>query len=87
MPYDDPISEYDGLVLNEDKYGWARELEEIRSWNLCGKYVSILGMDNPDTVMPPTWVEIMQLRDAFIHSGAKSVDYIYYENDTFLADH
>lgn len=77
--------DFDGLIMS-DKFKWDHELEFIRSMQIAGKAVSILGMDSPDDFMPPTWIEIMQLKDAFISSGAKSVDYIHYEDDSFKID-
>ena len=77
--------DFDGLIMS-DKFKWDHELEIIRSMQITGKAVSILGMDSPDDFMPPTWIEIMQLKDAFISSGAKSVDYIHYEDDSFKID-
>lgn len=79
------IDDFDGLIVS-DKYRWYTDLEFIRTLEIDGKAVSILGMDSPDDFMPPTWVEIMQLRDAFFSSGAKSVDYIHYEDDSFKID-
>lgn len=84
--YDDHLCDFDGLIVTEDKYRWAADLENIRCLNLRGKCVSILGMDSPDNVMPPTWMEIMELRNAFMQSGAISVAYVYYEDGTFHQD-
>ena len=84
--YDDYLCDFDGLIVTEDKYRWAADLENIRCLNLRGKCVSILGMDSPDNVMPPTWMEIMELRNAFIQSGAGSVEYVYYEDGAFHQD-
>lgn len=76
------VGDFDGLITS-DKLHWDDNLESIRSMEFSGKTISILGMDSPDDFMPPTWIEIMQLRDAFMSSGAKSVDYIHYEDDIF----
>lgn len=77
--------DFDGLIMS-DKVHWDAQLEAIQSMEVSGKAISILGMDSPDDYMPPTWVEILQLRDAFISSGARSVDYIHYEEDSFKID-
>ena len=74
--------EYDGVIMAASPTCWYAELANIRDLELSGKRVSILGMDSPDTVIPPTWIEVMQLRDAFMEGGAKSVDYVHYERDT-----
>lgn len=77
--------DFDGLILS-DKCSWNNDLESIRSMKVAGKAVSILGMDSPDDLMPPSWMEIDQLRDAFFSCGARSVDYVHYEDDSFKID-
>lgn len=72
---------YDGLVSTHEA-SWYSELAAIRALNLQGKKVSILGMDSPDTSIPPAWMQIMQLREAFVEGGARSVDYVYYEDES-----
>ena len=81
-PEPESQGDYDGVVMTS-KSRWYEELAHIRDMEISGKCVSILGMDSPDTVVPPTWCEIMQLRDAFMEGGARSVDYVHYRSDTF----
>ena len=82
-PEPDSQGDYDGVIITGSKSRWHEELAHIRDMEISGKCVSILGMDSPDTVVPPTWCEVMQLRDAFMIGGAKSVDYVHYESDIF----
>ena len=81
-PQPESHGDYDGVVMT-GKSRWYEELAHIRDMEISGKCVSILGMDSPDTVVPPTWCEIMQLRDAFMEGGARSVDYVHYRSDAF----
>jgi len=73
--------DFDGLVIG-DKYLWEEELKAIRSMEdqLSNKRVFILGINSPEDFMPPSLVEVIELRDTFMQSGAKSVDYVHYED-------
>lgn len=79
------IQDFDGLIVSGTNT-WDEDLLGIKALDIAGKSVSILGMDSPDDFMPPTWVEVMQLRDAFISCGAQSVEYVHYEDNTFTID-
>lgn len=82
---DTAYRDFHGLIVSEPK-SWADDLDGIRSLDIEGKAVSILGMDSPDDLMPPTWVEVMQLREVFISCGARYVEYVHYEDDAFKID-
>lgn len=77
--------DFDGVIWC-DKDHWHAHLAAIRSMEVFGKAISILGMDSPDDFMPPTWLEISQVRDAFVSSGASSVEYVHFDEDSFKID-
>lgn len=76
---DDAVfDEYDGLVIGHEDV-WSEELQRIRDLQLEGKHVEILCIDDDTTFNMSTWLEVFQLRDAFLQGGACEVDYVYYE--------